>query len=73
MSHQQLIDVWVNRMLSASNELRDLQHDLIDLRKDGPRSQRTTAKTHLTLCRLARRSVQVASNNVKHLHTGGAV
>ncbi|WP_323951285.1 hypothetical protein [Aeromonas veronii] len=73
MSHQQLIDVWVNRMLNASNELRDLQRDLLDLRRDGPHGQRTPAKTHLTLCRLARRSVQVASNKVKTLHTGGAV
>ncbi len=73
MSHQQLIDEWVNRLLEDSALLRDLQRDLLDLRKDGPHGQRTPAKTHLTLCRLARRSVKAASNKVKTLHTGGTV
>ena len=73
MSNQQLIDVWVNKMLNASNELRDLQRDLLDLRKDGPHGQRTPAKTHLTLCRLARSSVKAASSKVRSLHTGGAI
>lgn len=73
MSHQQLIDEWVNQLLEDSALLRDLQRDLLDLRRDGPHGQRTPAKTHLTMCRLARRSVQVASNKVKTLHTGGAV
>ncbi|MFQ2050979.1 hypothetical protein ACK34J_18760 [Aeromonas veronii] len=73
MSHQQLIDAWVNRMLNASNELRDLQRDLLDLRKDGPHGQRTPAKTHLTLCRLVRRSVKAASSKIRSLHIGGAI
>lgn len=73
MSHQQLIDEWVNRLLEDSALLRDLQRDLLDLRKDGPRGQRTPAKTHLTLCRLARRYVQVASSKVRSLHIGGAI
>ncbi|WP_429124974.1 hypothetical protein [Aeromonas allosaccharophila] len=73
MSHQQLIDEWVNRLLEDSALLRDLQRDLLDLRKDGPHGQRPPAKNHLTLCRLARGYVQVASNQVKTLHTGGAV
>ncbi|MFM5467933.1 hypothetical protein ACET9D_08580 [Aeromonas veronii] len=73
MSHQQLIDEWVNRLLEDSALLRDLQRDLLDLRKDGPHGQRTPAKTHLTLCRLARGYVQVASSKVRSLHIGGAI
>ncbi|MCR4450813.1 hypothetical protein [Aeromonas veronii] len=73
MSHQQLIDEWVNRLLEDSALLRDLQRDLLDLRKDGPHGQRTPAKTHLTLCRLARRSVKAASSKVRSLHIGGAI
>ncbi|MBL0660563.1 hypothetical protein [Aeromonas dhakensis] len=73
MSHQQLIDQWVTKMLSAEASLHGLQLDLLDLRKDGPHGQRPTAKTHLTLCRHARILARQASRQIKSLYTGGAI
>ena len=73
MSNQSVIDQWVTKMLSAEASLHGLQLDLLDLRKDGPHGQRPTAKNHLTLCRLARGYVQVASSKVRSLHIGGAI
>lgn len=41
MSHQQLIDQWVDKMLNAEARLHGLQLDLVELRADGPHGQRT--------------------------------
>ena len=73
MSHQQLIDEWVNRLLEDSALLRDLQRDLLDLRKDGPHGQRTPARTHLILCRQARTAARMASRQIQSLYAGGAI
>lgn len=73
MSHQQVIDQWVTKMLSAEASLHGLQLDLLDLRKDGPHGQRTPAKTHLTLCRQTRRAARQASRNIQSLYTGSAI
>ncbi|MCX7133063.1 hypothetical protein [Aeromonas sp.] len=71
MSHQQIIDQWVTKMLSAEACLHGLQLDLLDLRKDGPHGRRTPARTHLTLCRQARTAARVASRQIQALYTGG--
>ncbi|MGK8176061.1 hypothetical protein ACRS1R_13395 [Aeromonas dhakensis] len=71
MSHQQLIDQWVDKMLNAEARLHGLQLDLVDLRADGPHGQRTPARTHLTLCRQARHAARQASAKVRTLHAGG--
>lgn len=71
MSHQQLIDQWVEKMLNAEARLHGLQLDLVDLRADGPHGQRTPARTHLTLCRQARQAARQASAKVRTLHAGG--
>ncbi|HDC4322866.1 MULTISPECIES: hypothetical protein [Aeromonas] len=73
MSHQQLIDQWVDKMLNAEARLHGLQLDLVDLRADGPHGQRTPARTHLTLCRQARQAARQASSNIQSLYTGGAI
>lgn len=73
MSHQQLIDQWVDKMLNAEARLHGLQLDLLELRQDGPHGQRTPARTHLTLCRQARTAARQASHQIQSLHTGGAI
>lgn len=73
MSHQQLIDQWVDKMLNAEARLHGLQLDLLELRQDGPHGQRTPARTHLTLCRQARTAARQASRQIQSLHTGGAI
>ncbi|TNH88801.1 hypothetical protein CF139_10325 [Aeromonas hydrophila] len=73
MSHQQLIDQWVDKMLNAEARLHGLQLDLVDLRADGPHGQRTPARTYLTLCRQARQAARQASAKVRTLHAGDTV
>ncbi|MFC5705434.1 hypothetical protein [Aeromonas eucrenophila] len=73
MSHQQLIDQWVTKMLNAEARLHGLQLDLLELRTDGPHGQRTPARTHLTLCRQARLSARQASRKIQSLYTEGAI
>ena len=72
MSHQQLIDQWVDKMLNAEARLHGLQRSGRPARR-WPHGQRTPARTHLTLCRQARQAARQASAKVRTLHAGGAV
>ncbi len=71
---EQAVDRLITMMCNAESELHLCQADLLDLRKEKPRHQRSSSPQGLLqLCRLNRQASRRASSRLRQLYQGSAI